>query len=144
MLWKILADVVTGLHLLLIVFFAVSVVLLAIGFFRGRRNWQIFYWVFVALAVGLQVALSTGILKSCPITDLEYTLRRFYDNSESWLRTRSILATAIFNVTGAEVPEYTLTIAMVTGIAIMVISLIFWKPAIPSQRQSLERTQPLP
>jgi hypothetical protein len=142
--WKILADVVTGLHLLLIGFFAVSVVLLATGFFKTRRNWKIFYWVFVALAVGLQVALSTGILKSCPITDLEYTLRRLHDTSGSWMRTRSILATAIFNVTGAEVPEYTLTIAMVTGVAIMIISLIFWKPATPLQRQSSERTQPLP
>jgi hypothetical protein len=142
--WKILADVVTGLHLSLIGFFAVSVVLLATGFFKTHRNWKIFYWVFVALAVGLQVSLSTGILKSCPITDLEYTLRRLYDTSESWLRTRSILATAIFNVTGAEVPEYTLTIAMVTGVAIMIISLIFWKPATPLQRQSSERTQPLP
>ncbi|MBM4446174.1 MAG: DUF2784 family protein [Chloroflexi bacterium] len=127
--WKILADVVTGLHLSLISFFAVSVVLLAIGFFKTRRNWKIFYWVFVALAVGLQVALSTGILKSCPITDLEYKLRMFYDTSESWLRTRSLLATAIFNVTGMEVPEYALTIAMVTGIAVMVISLILWRPA---------------
>jgi vacuolar-type H+-ATPase subunit I/STV1 len=144
MLWKILADVVTGLHLLLIGFFAVSVVLLATGFFKGRRNWKIFYCIFVALAVGLQVSLSTGILKSCPITDLEYKLRRLYDTSESWLRTRSILATTIFNVTGAEVPEYALTIAMVTGIAVMIISLIFWKPATPLQRQSSERTQPLP
>jgi len=144
MLWKILADVLTGLHLLLIVFFAVSVVLLATGFFKTRRNWKIFYWVFVALTVGLQVSLSTGILKSCPITDLEYTLRRLYDTSESWLRTRSLLATAIFNVTGAEVPEYTLTITMVAGIVVMIISLIFWKQATPLQRQSSERTQSLP
>jgi hypothetical protein len=144
MLWKILADVVTGLHLSLIGFFAVSVVLLATGFFKEHRNWKIFYWVFIALAVGLQVSLSTGILKSCPITDLEYTLRRLYDTSESWLRSRSLLATAIFNVTGIEVPEYTLTIAMVTGIVVMVISLIFWKPTTALQRQSSERTQPLP
>ncbi len=34
MLWKILADAVMGLHLLLIGFFAVSVVLLALGFFQ--------------------------------------------------------------------------------------------------------------
>ncbi|MGD0353767.1 MAG: hypothetical protein ABSB38_09820 [Dehalococcoidia bacterium] len=129
MFWKILADVVTGLHLLLIGFFATSVVLLAIGFFKERRNWQIFYCVFVALAVGLQVALSTGILKSCPITDLEYMMRRLYDNSESWLRTRSLLGTAIFNVTGIEVPEYALTIAMVTGIAVMITSLILWRHA---------------
>ena len=142
--WKILADTVTGLHLLLIAFFAVSVVLLATGFFKGHRNWKIFYWVFIAGAVVLQIALSTGILKGCPVTNLEYKLRRLYDTSESWIRTRSLLATAIFNVTGAEVPEYTLTIAMVTGLLIMVISLIFWKPPTALHRQSSERTQPLP
>jgi hypothetical protein len=38
MLWKILADVLTGLHLFLIVFFAVSVVLSATGFFKERRK----------------------------------------------------------------------------------------------------------
>jgi len=144
MLWKILADVVIGLHLVLIGFFAVSVVLLAAGVFKGRRSWKIFYWVFIVLAVGLQIALSTGILKSCPATDLEYTLRSNYDTSESWMRTRSLVATSIFNVTGIEVPEYALTITMATGLAVMVISLIFWKPALPSQPKSSERTQPLP
>lgn len=143
MLWKILADIVTGLHLSLIGFFAVSAVLLAIGFFKERRNWKIFYWVFVALAVGLQVLLSTRIWKSCPITDFEYILRRLYDDSESWVRTRSLLGTAVFNVTGIEVPEYIFTIIMVTGIVVMVISLIFWKPATLPQRQPSEQTQPL-
>jgi hypothetical protein len=128
MMWKFLADTVTGLHLLLMGFFAVSAVLLAAGFFKARRNWKIFYWVFVAVAVSLQVALSTKILKSCPITDLEYMLRSHYDAGESWVRSRSLLATAIFNVTGTSVPEYTLTITMAAGIVVMVISLIFWKP----------------
>jgi hypothetical protein len=128
-MWKFLADTVTGLHLILMAFFAVSAVLLALGFFKARRNWKIFYWVFIASAIGLQVALSTKILKSCPITDLEYMLRSHYDASESWIRSKSLLATAIFNITGATVPEYTLTITMVAGIVVMVISLIFWKPA---------------
>jgi hypothetical protein len=128
-MWKFLADTVTGLHLLLMVFFAVSAILLAVGFFKARRNWKIFYWVFVAAVVGLQVALSTKLLKSCPVTDLEYMLRSHYDASESWVRSKSLLATAIFNVTGVAVPEYTLTIAMTAGLVVMVISLIFWKPA---------------
>jgi hypothetical protein len=127
-MWKLFADTVTGLHLLLMVFFAVSAVLLAAGFFKERRNWKIFYWVFIVVAVGSQVALSTKILKSCPITDLEYLLRSHYDASESWVRSKSLLATAIFNVTGISVPEYALTIAMVAGLVVMVISLIFWKP----------------
>ncbi len=125
MMWKFFADTVTGLHLLLMGFFAVSAVLLAAGFFKARRNWKIFYWVFVAVAVSLQVSLSTKILKSCPVTDLEYMLRSHYDAGESWVRSKSLLVTAIFNVTGISVPEYTLTITMAAGIVVMVISLIF-------------------
>lgn len=128
-MWKFFADTVTGLHLLLMGFFAVSAVLLAVGVFKERRNWKVFYWVFVAGAVGLQVALWTKILESCPVTDLEYMLRSRYDATESWVRSKSLLATAIFNVTGATVPEYTLTIAMAAGLVVMVFSLIFWKPA---------------
>ncbi len=124
MLWRILADVVMGLHLLLIGFFAVSVVLLALGFFKGRRNWQFFYYGVTALAIGLGMASWTGILRSCSLTDLEYRLRRFYDPSESWMRTRSLLGTIIFDATGVEVPEFAFTIALGVGIAVMVSSLI--------------------
>jgi hypothetical protein len=124
MLWKILADAVMGLHLLLIGFFAVSVVLLALGFFKGRRNWQFFYYGVTALALGLGVASWTGVLRSCSLTDLEYVLRRLYDTSESWMRTRSLLGTTIFNATGVEVPEFAFTIALVVGIAVMIGSLI--------------------
>jgi len=56
MVWKILADTVVGLHLLLIGFFAVSIVLLALGFFRGRRNWQFFYGGVTVLVIGLGAA----------------------------------------------------------------------------------------
>ncbi len=124
MLWKILADAVMGLHLLLIGFFAISVVLLALGFFKGRRNWQFFYYGVTALALGLGVASWTGVLRSCSLTDLEYVLRRLYDTSERWMRTRSLLGTTIFNATGVEVPEFAFTIALVVGIAVMIGSLI--------------------
>jgi len=96
MVWKILADTVMGLHLLLMGFLAVSIVLLAPGFFTGHRNWQFFYCGVIALAIGLAVASWAGLLKSCSLTDLEYTLRRLYDPSESWMRTRSLLGTIIF------------------------------------------------
>ena len=124
MLWRILADAVMGLHLLLMGFFAVSVVLLALGFFKGRRNWQFFYYGVTTVVVGLGVASLTGILKSCSLTDLEYVLRRLYDPSESWMRTRSLLGTIIFNATGVEVPEFAFTIALGVGIAIMIGSLL--------------------
>jgi len=124
MLWRILADAVMGLHLLLMGFFAVSVVLLALGFFKGRRNWQFFYYGVTTLVVGLGVAAWTGILKSCSLTDLEYMLRRLYDPSESWMRTRSLLGTIIFDITGVEVPEFAFTIALGVGITVMIGSLL--------------------
>ena len=124
MLWRILADAVMGLHLLLIGFFAVSVVLLALGFFKGRRNWQFFYYGVTAVAVGLGVASWVGVIRSCSLTDLEYILRRLYDPTESWMRTRSLLGTIIFNTTGVEVPEFAFTIALVVAVVVMISSLI--------------------
>jgi len=125
MIWRILADTVMGLHILLMGFFAVSVVLLALGFFTGRRNWQFFYYGVAAFAISLGVASWAGVLKSCSLTDLEYILRRLYDPGESWMRTRSLLGTIIFNTTGVEVPEFAFTIGLVVGIAVMIGSLIF-------------------
>ncbi len=124
MVWRILADTVMGLHLLLIGFFAVSVVLLALGFFKGRRNWQRFYCGVTALAISLGVASWVGVLRSCSLTDLEYMLRRLYDPSESWMRTRSLLGTIILDTTGVEVPEFAFTIGLVVGIVVMIGSLI--------------------
>ena len=124
MLWRILADAVVGLHLLLMGFFAVSVVLLALGFFKGRRNWQFFYCGVIALVAGLGVAAWAGVIRSCSLTDLEYMLRRFYDPGESWMRTKSLLGTIIFSATGVEVPEFAFTIALAVGIVVMISSLI--------------------
>ncbi len=124
MLWRILADAVMGLHLLLMGLFAVSVVLLALGFFKGRRNWRFFYYGVTAVVVGLGVAAWAGVLRSCSLTDLEYLLRRLYDPSESWMRTNSLLGTIIFNATGVEVPEFAFTIALVVAVVVMVSSLI--------------------
>jgi len=124
MLWRILADAVMGLHLLLIGFFAVSVVLLALGFFKGRRNWQFFYYGVTAVVVGLGVAAWAGVLRSCSLTDLEYVLRRLYDPTESWMRIRSLLGTIILNATGVEVPEFAFTIALVVAVVVMISSLI--------------------
>lgn len=128
MIWRILAEIVLGLHLLLMVFLVVSAVLLALGFFKGRRNWRRFYYGVIALAVGLTVADKSGILGSCSLTDLEYMLRRHYDPSESWMRSRSLLGTIMFNTTGVEVPEVVFTIGLGIIIAVMIGSLI-WRRA---------------
>ena len=124
MIWRILADAVMGLHLLLMGFFSVSIVLLALGFFKGRRNWRLFYSGVTALAISLGAASWAGILRSCSLTDLEYMLRRLYDPSESWMRTRSLLGTIIFDATGVEVPEFAFTIGLGIGIVVMISSLI--------------------
>lgn len=125
MVWRILAEAVVVLHIGIILFFAVSAVLLALGIFRGRCNWQIFYWCVLGLAVGLRVGDWTGLLESCSITDLEYMLRRMYDTSEVWMRERSLLATVAYNTTGIEVPEFVFTILWGVIAVAMVISLIF-------------------
>ena len=124
MVWRILAETVMGLHLLLMAFLAVSAVLLALGFFKGRRNWRRLYYGVIAVAVGLTVVDKTGILKSCSLTDLEYMLRRLDDPSESWMRTRSLLGTIMFNTTGASVPEVAFTIGLGIIITVMISSLI--------------------
>ena len=124
MIWRILADTVMSLHLLLMGFFAVSVVLLALGFLIGHRNWQFFYGGATALAIILGVASWVGILRSCSLTDLEYMLRRLYDPSESWMRTKSLLGTIILDTTGVEVPEFAFTIGLGIAIAVMISSLI--------------------
>jgi len=122
--WKILADVVMGLHLSLMAFFAVSIVLLALGVFKGHRNWLFFYCGVAVLASGLGIAPWTGALKSCSLTDLEYLFRRLYDPSESWMRTRSLLGTLIYDASGIEVPEFVFTIGLVVGIIAMISSLV--------------------
>ena len=124
MIWRILADTVMGLHLLIMGFFAVSVALLALGFFKGRRNWRFFYGGVTALAISLGTASWAGIIRSCSLTDLEYMLRRLYDPSESWVRTRSLLGTIIFDATGVEVPEFAFTIGLGIGITVMIGSLV--------------------
>ena len=123
MLWKILADAVMGLHLSLMGFFAVSAVLLALGFFRGHRNWQFFYYAMLGLVVGIRI-VQWRILPTCSLTDWEYMLRRRYDLSESWMRTKSLLGTVILNTTGVDVPELAFTIMWVIIVVVMIGSLI--------------------
>ena len=125
MIWKVLAEAVVVLHLGIMLFFAVSAILLALGVFRGSRNWQKFYWCVLGLAIGLRIGDWTGVLQSCSITDLEYMLRRMYDSSEAWMRERSLLTTIAHNTTGTDIPEYVFTILWGVIAVVMVISLIF-------------------
>ena len=122
MVWRILADTVMGVHLLLIGLFLFYVLLLVLGFFKGRRGWRLFHYGVMA-SVGY-VGVVSWTEMPCPLTELEYALRRLYDPSESWLRTRSLLGTFVLDTTGVEVPEFAFTIALGVGIGAMIGSLV--------------------
>jgi hypothetical protein len=55
-------------------------------------------------------------------------LRRHYDPSESWVRTRSLLGTIIFNISGIKVPEFVFTSAGGIVLAVMISSLVLRRP----------------
>ena len=125
MIWEFIADLVVALHLILMAGFVISAVLLALGFFKGRRNWQKFYWGVIIVAIVLRIGEWTGLLKSCSLTDLEYMFRRMYDSSESWMRTKSLLGTIAYDLTGVEVPEVVFGVLGVVIPVVMIASLIF-------------------
>jgi len=122
MVWRILADIVMALHLLLIGLFLLYILLVVLGFFKGRRGWRLVHYGVMA-SVGY-VGVVSWTEMPCPLTELEYAFRRLYDPSESWLRTRSLLATFVLDTTGVEVPEFAFTIALGVGIAAMIGSLV--------------------
>ena len=110
------------LHILLPVLF---ILVVGVSLFKkvGFR-WQFLCYVGIGMWVIMELAPKFGWTKNCPLTDLEYSLRRLYDPSESWIRTRSLPATVIFNISRIEVPEFIFTVvwgiflATVMGIVI--------------------------
>jgi hypothetical protein len=121
-MWRVLADMVMYLHILLPVLF---ILVVGVSLFKkvGFR-WQFLCYVGIGMWVIMELAPKFGWTKNCPLTDLEYSLRRLYDPSESWVRTRSLPATVIFNISRIEVPEFIFTVvwgiflATVMGIVI--------------------------
>jgi hypothetical protein len=121
-MWRVLADMVMYLHILLPVLF---ILVVGVSLFKkvGFR-WQFLCYVGIGMWVIMELAPKFGWTKNCPLTDLEYSLRRLYDPSESWIRTRSLPATVIFNISRIEVPEFIFTVvwgiflATVMGIVI--------------------------
>ena len=106
--WRILADVVMYLHILLpflFIGFVVFNLIRKVGF----RRW-LFLYILMGLWIIMEIAPKFGWTTYCPLTDLEYSLRRLYDPSESWVRTRSLPATVVYNISGIEVPEFVFTI----------------------------------
>jgi hypothetical protein len=109
-IWKMLADVVMYLHILLPIFF---IGIAGVSLFKKVGfQWQLLCYVGIGIWVIMEIAPKFGWTKYCPLTDLEYSLRRLYDPSESWVRTRSLPATIIFNISGIEVPEFVFTIML--------------------------------
>ena len=124
-LWRILADAIMYLHLSLMILFVFSACILVFSCFRQISfGWLIFYYVVIISAIVMVIAPKLGLTKDCPLTDLEYMLRRLYDPSESWVRTQSLGATVIFNTTGIEVPEVIFTIMGGMGVAAMIASVV--------------------
>ena len=122
MVWKILADIVMGLHLLLMVLALVYVVLLTLGFFKGQQWARFVCYGLIGLAIYVGVVSFTGL--SCPLTEAEYALRRLYDHSGSWIRSRSLLGTVLFNITGIDIPEFVFTIILIVGIGVTIGALV--------------------
>jgi hypothetical protein len=83
-------------------------------------QWRLLCYMGVGLWVIMEIAPKFGWTKNCPLTDLEYSLRRLYDPSESWVRTRSLPATVIFNISRIEVPEFIFTVVFGIFLATMV------------------------
>jgi hypothetical protein len=116
--WRVLADVVMYLHILLPLLFA-GVVMFSLIREIGFR-WRLLCYMVMGFWVIMEIAPKFGWTKNCPLTDLEYLLRRHYDPSESWVRIRSLPATIIFNVTGIEVPEFVFTAMFVIILATVI------------------------
>lgn len=127
--WRVLADVVMYLHILLPLFF-VGVIVFSL-FREVGFKWRLFCYVVIGVWVIMEIAPKFGWTKNCPLTDLEYSLRRLYDPSESWVRTRSLPATIIFNISGIEVPEFVFTaifgIIIATAIGVVIARRIIHK-----------------
>jgi hypothetical protein len=127
--WRVLADVVMYLHILLPLLF-VGVVVFSL-FREVGFQWRLLCYVVMGVWIIMEIAPKFGWTKNCPLTDLEYSLRRLYDPSESWVRTRSLPATIIFNISGIEVPEFVFTaifgIIMATVIGIFIAREIMHK-----------------
>jgi hypothetical protein len=121
-LWRVLADVVMYLHILLPLLF-IGVIIFSLVREVGFR-WRLLFYIVMGLWIIMEIAPKFGWTKNCPLTDLEYFLRRHYDPTESWVRTRSLPATLVFNISGIAVPEFVFTaifgIIMATAIGIVI------------------------
>lgn len=105
--WRVLADIVMYFHIILPLLF---IGVLIFNIFRGIGfKWQIVFYVLMGGWIIMEAAPRLGWTKNCPLTDLEYFFRRHYDPSESFIRTRSLTATIVYNITGATVPEWVFT-----------------------------------
>lgn len=127
--WRVLADVVMYLHILLPLLF-VGVVVFSL-FRKVDFRWQLFCYVVMGGWIIMEIAPKLGWTKNCPLTDLEYSLRRRYDPSESWIRTKSLPATVVFNISGIQVPDFVFTaifgIITATVIGIAIVKIIKYK-----------------
>jgi hypothetical protein len=117
-IWRVLADMVMYLHIFLPLLL-VGVVVVSL-FREVSFRWRLLCYVGMGLWVIMEIVPKFGWTKNCPLTDLEYSLRRLYDPSESWVRIRSLPATVIFNISRIEVPEFIFTVVFGVFLATVV------------------------
>jgi hypothetical protein len=95
---------------------------------KWASNGSSFFYVVLVAWIIIEVAPKFGWTKNCPLTDLEYFLRRHHDPSESWVRTKTLPVTIIFNITGIEVPDFVFTaifgIIMATAMGIVIAKTV--------------------
>ena len=81
-IWRVLADVVMYLHIFLPLLF-IGVV--AVSLFREVGfQWRLLCYVGMGMWVSMEIAPKFGWTKNCPLTDLEYSLRRLGLHPYDW------------------------------------------------------------
>ena len=102
-------------------------IMMACGVFKGKRNWIIFGWVVVVVIVFLRVGDWVGLLPTCSLTDLEYYFREIYAPGGDWFRSRSLLGTVVYNITGFSISETFFTVLWGVVLVMLVVSLIIYR-----------------
>ncbi|MSQ25933.1 MAG: DUF2784 family protein [Dehalococcoidia bacterium] len=106
---------VYGLHMGLLVLMAAGALAAAAGWLARRRRLSLSYWPLLA-----GTSLSQ-LLPSCPLTQLEYWLRRH--DVPDYQRTLSVANGFVHLVTRAWLPEWAITAIL---IAILALSAYAW------------------
>ena len=119
-MYRILANVVFVIHILVIVFMITNAALTITGFMADHPLYHRLSTVFVGMVIISQI-----VFLGCPLVALEYSLRRHYDPSIHY--TGSFTVYLIEKLTGVTIPTLAVTIATYLIVAIVIAGWIFLK-----------------